>query len=290
MHERWQGQFADYLSTSFVDVLRQHAPDAFPPTAWRQLPVGETPAGPALAAGSGVPGVPFGTTILALRFAEGVVMAGDRQATEGYQVAHRRIEKVYKSDEHSAVAIAGAAGPAIEMARLFQTELEHYEKVEGDGLSLEGKANKLAQMIRLNLPAAMQGLVVVPIFAGFDLRRGEGRIFKYDVTGGRYEEIDHYATGSGGKDARNTLKKLYRPGVARDEAIRLAVEALIDAAEEDVGTGGPDFLLDIFPSVKVISPAGYQEVPAAEVRAHCEAVLAARRAARPVPPGDRAPS
>ena len=157
-----------------------------------------------------MPGVPTGTTILALRYADGVIIAGDRQATEGYQVAHRRIEKVYKTDEHSAVAIAGAAGPAIEMARLFQTELEHYEKVEGDGLSLEGKANKLGQMIRMNLPMAMQGLVVVPIFAGYDLRRAEGRIFKYDVTGGRYEETDYYATGSGGKDARNTLKKLYR--------------------------------------------------------------------------------
>jgi proteasome beta subunit len=163
------------------------------------------------------------------------------------------------------------------MARLFQTELEHYEKVEGDGLSLEGKANKLSQMIRMNLPAALQGLVVVPIFAGFDLRRGEGRIFKYDITGGRYEETDHYATGSGGKDARNTLKKLYRAGCSRDEAIRLGAEALLDAAEEDVGTGGPDFLNAIFPTVKVITRAGYEEVPEAEVRAHFEAVVAARR-------------
>ena len=166
-----------------------------------------------------MPGVPTGTTILALRYADGVIVAGDRQATEGYQVAHRRIEKVYKTDEYSAVAIAGAAGPAIEMARLFQTELEHYEKVEGDGLSLEGKANKLGQMIRMNLPMAMQGLVVVPIFAGYDLRRAEGRIFNYDVTGGRYEETDYAATGSGGKDARTTLKKLFRTGrVARRRA------------------------------------------------------------------------
>ena len=187
-----------------------------------------------------MPGVPTGTTILALRYADGVVVAGDRQATEGYQVAHRRIEKVFKTDDYSAVAIAGAAGPAIEMARLFQTELEHYEKVEGDGLSLEGKANKLGQMIRMNLPMAMQGLVVVPIFAGFDLRRGEGRIFNYDVTGGRYEETDYAATGSGGKDAARPLKKLLpAPGRPAPTRCRWAAEALVDAAEEDVGDGRP---------------------------------------------------
>jgi proteasome beta subunit len=223
--------------------------------------------------------VPHGTTILAVRYADGVVVAGDRQATEGYQIAHRRIEKVYKADDHSAVAIAGAAGPSIEMARLFQTELEHYEKVEGDGLSLEGKANKLGQMIRMNLPAAMQGLVVVPIFAGYDLKRAEGRIFKYDITGGRYEEIEYYATGSGGKDARTTLKKLYRAGGARADAVRMAAEALFDAAEEDVGTGGPDPIHGIYPTMKTITRTGFEEVPESEVRQHCDAVIQARRAA-----------
>jgi proteasome beta subunit len=270
MHEPWQGVFGRYVGTSFMDLLRQQAPDLLTtsPATAASLPVAEP---------HGVLSVPSGTTILALRYADGVIVAGDRRATEGYQVAHRRIEKVYKTDEHSVVAIAGAAGPAIEMARLFQTELEHYEKVEGDGLSLEGKANKLGQMIRMNLPMAMQGLVVVPIFAGYDVRRAEGRIFKYDVTGGRYEETDYAATGSGGKDARNTLKKLYRAGAARGDAIRWAAEALVDAAEEDVGTGGPDFVHGIFPTVTVVTRAGFEEVPEAEVRAQCEAVLAARR-------------
>lgn len=272
MHERWQALFANYLSTSFVDFLRSHSPELVPGSALRE-------GLPAAAEGHGLMAMPKGTTILALRYADGVVMAGDRQATEGFQVAHRRIEKVYRADDHSAIAIAGVAGPSIEMARLFQTELEHYEKVEGEGLSLEGKANKLAQMIRMNLPAALQGLIVIPIFAGFDVRRGEGRIFKYDMTGGRYEEMDHYATGSGGKDARTTLKKLYRPGCSRDEAIRLAAEALVDAAEEDVATAGPDPIHGIFPSVKVISRSGFEDVPEAEVRAHFEAVLAARRQA-----------
>jgi proteasome beta subunit len=272
MHEPWQGLFGRYLTTSFVDLLRQEAPDLLVPKVVASAPVPVDP--------HGVLGVPTGTTILALRYAEGVIVAGDRQATEGYQVAHRRIEKVYKTDEHSVVAIAGAAGPAIEMARLFQTELEHYEKVEGDGLSLEGKANKLGQMIRMNLPMAMQGLVVVPIFAGYDLRRAEGRIFKYDVTGGRYEEADYAATGSGGKDARGTLKRLYRPGAARDEGLRWAAEALVDAAEEDVGTGGPDLIHGIFPTVKMVTRAGFQEVPEPDVRAQFEAVLAGRRPGR----------
>jgi proteasome beta subunit len=270
VHEPWQGLFGQYVGTSFVDLLRQQAPDLL---ASQPLDgVAPTRTEP-----HGVLGIPSGTTILALRYADGVIVAGDRQATEGYQVAHRRIEKVYKTDEYSVIAIAGAAGPAIEMARLFQTELEHYEKVEGDGLSLEGKANKLGQMIRMNLPMAMQGLVVVPIFAGYDLRRAEGRIFKYDVTGGRYEETDYYATGSGGKDARNTLKRLFRAGASREEGLRWTAEALVDAAEEDVGTGGPDFVHGIFPTVKVVTRAGFEDVPEGEVRAQCEAVVAARR-------------
>jgi proteasome beta subunit len=276
MHDPWQG-FSSYLNASFVDLLRREAPDVLG-ARWPQAAAG-APA-PAGSEPRSAPGIPVGTTILALRYADGVIMAGDRQATEGYQVAHRRIEKVFKTDEYSAIAIAGAAGPAIEMARLFQTELEHYEKVEGDGLSLEGKANKLAQMIRMNLPLAMQGLVVIPLFAGYDVRRAEGRIFKYDVTGGRYEETDYYASGSGGKDARSTLKKVFRVGAARDEAIRWAAEALIDAAEEDVGTGGPDLVHGIFPTFKVITGAGFEDVPEREVRAHCETVLDDRRQER----------
>src|SRR5438093_1453158 len=156
-----------------------------------------------------------GTTIVAIRYGDGVIMAGDRRATEGYSIAHRAIEKVFPADRHSGVSIAGAAGPAMDMVRLFQTELEHYEKVEGSVLSLEGKANKLSQMIKSNLPAAMQGFVVVPIFAGYDLRRRVGRIFKYDVTGGRYEEADFHATGSGGRDARTAIKLGYRHDLAR---------------------------------------------------------------------------
>jgi proteasome beta subunit len=264
MEERWKALFADYSNPSFTELIRNTAPHMLP-----QLSAGGEE--------SGAGAVPHGTTVLALRYREGVIMAGDRQATEGFQVAHRRIEKIYKADDLSAVGIAGAAGPSMEMARLFQTELEHYEKVEGDGLSLEGKANKLAQMIRMNLPAALQGLVVVPIFAGFDEKSGIGRIFKYDVTGGRYEEADYYAQGSGGKDARDSLKKRYKKDMSREEALQVALEALIDAAEEDIGTGGPDLVRGIFPTVKTITRSGYGEVPDDDVRRACEAILSDRR-------------
>lgn len=220
---------------------------------------------------------PEGTTVLALRFDDGVIVAGDRRATEGFQIAHRSIEKVFAADDMSAVAIAGAAGPAVEMVRLFQTELEHYEKVEGERLSLEGKANKLSQMIRANLPAAMQGLAVVPLFAGFDEGRGLGRIFKYDVTGGRYEEDDYHATGSGGKDARSSLKKRFRQNLSRDEAVKVAIEALFDAADEDVGTGGPDLMRNIFPTVVAISADGTVEIAEADIRRLFEELIGERR-------------
>lgn len=220
---------------------------------------------------------PEGTTVLALRFGEGVIVAGDRRATEGFQIAHRSIEKVFPADDHSAVAIAGAAGPAVEMVRLFQTELEHYEKVEGDRLTLEGKANKLSQMIRANLPAAIQGLVVVPLFAGFDLSQSRGRIFKYDVTGGRYEDDDYHATGSGGKDARSSLKKRWQPDLSRDDAIKVAIEALFDAADEDVGTGGPDLMRGIFPTVISITESGTAEIAEDEVKRVFEELIRSRR-------------
>ena len=204
--------------------------------------------------------ITHGTTIVALRYAEGVVMAGDRRATEGYSIASRAIDKVFPADGHSGVAIAGAAGPAVEMVRVFQTELEHYEKVEGVALSLEGKANQLGGMIRRNLPMAMEGLAVLPIYAGYDLRRRIGRIFKYDLTGGRYEEGDFHATGSGGRDARTTIKLGYREGLARAEAIQLAVEGLYQAADEDSATGGPDVVRGIYPTVATITAAGFDRV------------------------------
>ena len=245
---------------SFADLLKVHNPGLLPGTDLK----GHLEA-------------PEGTTVLALRYADGVIVAGDRRATEGFQIAHRSIEKVFAADDMSAVAIAGAAGPAVEMVRLLQTELEHYEKVEGDRLSLEGKANKLSQMIRANLPAAMQGLVVVPLFAGYDETREQGRIFKYDVTGGRYEEDDYHATGSGGKDARSSLKKRYRPDLPLDDAVKIGIEALFDAADEDVGTGGPDLMRGIFPTVVAISTDGTKEIPEDEIQRLFEELIQDRQ-------------
>ncbi|MBA2726407.1 MAG: proteasome subunit beta [Actinobacteria bacterium] len=246
--------------SSFFELLKTISPETTGKPPWE-----------------GVVHGPEGTTVLAVRYEDGVIVAGDRRATEGFQIAHRSIEKVFAADDMSAVAIAGAAGPAVEMVRLLQTELEHYEKVEGERLSLEGKANKLSQMIRANLPAAMQGMVVVPLFAGFDERRGTGRIFKYDVTGGRYEEDDYHATGSGGKDARSSLKKRYKQDLSRDEAVKIAIEALFDAADEDVGTGGPDLMRGIFPTVAAISSEGTVEIAESEIKRLFEELIGERR-------------
>jgi proteasome beta subunit len=244
---------------SFVELLRRQRPEALPPSA--QI---------------GALEVPQGTTVLGLRFADGIVMAGDRRATAGYTIADARMRKVFAADDFSAIAIAGAAGQAVETVRLFQLELEHYEKLTGDRLSLEGKANRLAQMIRANFPLAVQGLVVVPLFGGFDEARNEGRLFYYDATGGRWEEQDYQATGSGAQPAKNSLKKRWRPGLTHDEGIRVAVEALIDAAEDDVATGGPDLARGIFPVVMTVTSAGAAESTDEDVANAVRAVVETR--------------
>jgi proteasome beta subunit len=227
--------------------------------------------------GGGALTVPQATTVLAIKYQQGVVIAGDRRATEGFQIADRRIEKVFKIDDHSAMAIAGAAGPCIEMAKLFQTELEHYEKLEGMSLSCEGKANKLGQMVKANLPMVFQGLVVMPLYVGYDLKRGEGRIFKYDITGGRYEESDYHAIGSGGKDARNTMREHFQRQLPESEALKLALMSLYNAADDDVGTGGPDLVRGIYPTAKFVTAQGITDVPNDKIRAVYDVLLAARR-------------
>jgi len=269
---------------SFVDLLRSSAGSAGEDVG---IPSGRVlpPGGGGGGGGGGdaypnMVGVPHGTTIVALRYADGVVLAGDRRATEGYSIAHRGIEKVFPADRYSAVGIAGAAGPAVDMVRLFQTQLEHYEKVEGLTLSLEGKANQLAQMVRANLPMAMEGLAVVPLFAGYDTRRRLGRIFSYDVAGGRYEEIEYHATGSGGRDARTTIKLGYRDGLGVNEAVELAVKALYQAADEDSATGGPDPLRGIYPVVAVVDEDGYRRLPDEDVAERFASLLSSLQRTR----------
>ncbi len=204
--------------------------------------------------------ITHGTTCVAVRYTDGVVMAGDRRATSGNLISHRSIEKVFPADRHSAVAIAGAAGPAVEMVRLYQLQLEHYEKVEGAPLSLEGKANQLSQMLRGNLQAAMQGLAVVPIFAGYDVARETGRLFEFDITGGRYEEADYAATGSGSLHAETVVKVGYRRNMSADDAINLLAQSLFQAADADSATGGADNLRGIYPIIVTISAEGYERV------------------------------
>jgi proteasome beta subunit len=219
---------------------------------------------------------PHGTTIVAVTFNGGVVMAGDRRATMGNVIAQRDIEKVFQADEYSAVGIAGTAGLAVELVRLFQVELEHYEKLEGSTLSLEGKANRLSSLIRGNLGMAMQGLAVVPLLAGYDLITNVGRIFSYDVTGGKYEEQSFHSVGSGSVFARSALKKTYREDFTADDAALASISALYDAADDDSATGGPDVARKIYPVVAVVTTHGYQRLSEAEVGAHAETVIAQR--------------
>ncbi len=257
-------------SSSFTDFVSRVAPDVLPTSR------------------AAVPGMgdlsPHGTTIVAATFPGGVVVAGDRRATMGNIIAQRDIEKVFAADEFSIIGIAGAAGLAVELVGLFQVELEHYEKIEGAPLSLVGKANRLATMIRLNLGLAMQGLVVVPLFAGWDELTEEGRIFSYDATGGRYEEHAYFSVGSGSVFARGSLKKLYRPDFNADEAALAVIQALYDAADDDSATGGPDMQRKIFPVVLAATADGVRKMSEEETTEMITRLMASR-SERPDGPG-----
>ncbi|HEV2797702.1 MAG TPA: proteasome subunit beta [Nocardioides sp.] len=250
-------------TSSFADFLGVQAPDLLP--SRRAVPAGD--AGDL---------APHGTTIVAATFAGGVVMAGDRRATMGNIIAQRDIQKVFPADEFSVVGIAGTAGLAVEMVRLFQTELEHYEKIEGTTLTMDGKANRLSALIRANLGLAMQGLAVVPLFAGYDLVADQGRIFSYDVTGGRYEETAFHSVGSGSLFARGSLKKLYREDLDEEGTVTAVVQALYDAADDDSATGGPDLTRRIFPVVHVITPDGGRRMPDEDVAVIADRMIASR--------------
>ena len=250
-------------TSSFADFLAAAAP-------------GLLPGARAARAEGGGADLPHGTTIVAMEFAGGEIMAGDRRSTAGNMIAQRDIEKVFRSDEFSCVGIAGVAGLGLELVRLFQLELEHYEKLEGRALSLEGKANRLAAFVRGNLGGAMQGLVVVPLFAGYDEDTGQGRIFSYDVAGGRYEERRYHSIGSGSVFARGSLKKLYRDGMSEADAVTACMNALYDAADDDSATGGPDLTRRIFPVVAVIDADGYRRLTDEQAGGYAEAVVSER--------------
>jgi proteasome beta subunit len=264
--------FLGLQTSSFTDFLASHSPGLLP---GRVLPADPDPRGP----GSGFQAIrdlPHATAIVAAICGEGVVLAGDRRATAGNMIAKRDVEKVFRSDEFSGMGYAGTGSVGIEFVRLFQVELEHYEKMEGRSLSLEGKANRLAFMVRGNLGAAMQGLIVVPLFVGYDEDAGRGRIFSYDVAGGPYEEQRFYSVGSGSLFARGALKKLYVDGMPAGDAALACVQALYDAADDDSATGGPDLTRRIFPIVATITADGFTKLPEAEAEQIAEQVVRER--------------
>jgi proteasome beta subunit len=269
--------FLGIQTSSFADYLTSHAPELLP---------ARVPA----VTGGGVSDVvrelPHATTIVAAVCDRGVVLAGDRRATAGSMIAKRDIEKVFRSDEYSAIAFAGTGSLGLEFVRLFAVELEHYEKMEGRSLSLEGKANRLATMVRGNIPAAMQGLVVIPLFVGYDESQNSGHIFSYDVAGGPYEEQRFFSIGSGSVFARGSLKKLYRDNMPVREAALACVQALYDAADDDSATGGPDLTRKIYPVVATVTIEGYHRLPDAEAAELAEQVVSERMSS---PDGPTAP-
>ena len=270
---RLPGPYLSPGTSSFADFLASAAPDLLP-------------AGAAGSAGGGslARDLPHGTTIVAAACDGGVVMAGDRRATAGNMISQRDIKKVFRSDDYSCIGIAGVAGIGIDLVRIFQVELEHYEKLEGRTLSIEGKANRLATFVKANLGGAMHGLVVVPLFAGYDEESGAGRIFSYDVAGGRYEEHRFYGIGSGSIFARGSLKKLYRDGMPLPDAILACMQALYDAADDDSATGGPDVTRRIFPIVATVTADGYQRLTDAEAGAYAQTVIDSRMRSPDGPP------
>ena len=253
-------------SSSFTGFLSSYAPRLLPGGSRRGFPEAGDTAG----------ALPHGTTIVAVVCDAGVVLASDRRATVGNMISKRDVEKVFRCDDFSAVGIAGVLTLGLEFARLFQIEVEHYEKIEGRSLSLVGKANRLAAMIRGNLGLAMQGLVLVPLLAGYDPDGGAGRIFSYDPTGGPMEEYRFYSIGSGSVFARGALKKLYTEGMPASEAVLCCLQALYDAADDDSATGGPDMARHIFPVVTTVTADGFRCLPEAEVAEAARRVVAER--------------
>jgi len=267
---RDQSAFMEARIPSFTHFLSSYAPDLLPARSLGPL------AGGSDVTGDVVKNLPHATTIVAVVCERGVVMAGDRRATMGNMIAKRDVEKVFRADEYSAIAFAGVASFGQEFVRLFGVELEHYEKMEGRALSLEGKANRLGRMIRDNLMAAMQGLAVIPLFAGYDEDSATGRIFSYDVAGGPYEEHRFHSIGSGSIFAKSALKKYYTDDMPVTDTVLACVQALYDAADDDSATGGPDLTRRIFPVIATITDDGFRRLSDAESADYAQQVVDGR--------------
>jgi proteasome beta subunit len=258
--------------SSFSELLRRQAPELLPVN--RSGPVDVVPSG----------ALPHGTTIVALKFPGGVVMAGDRRSTQGNMIAGRDVQKVYITDDYTATGIAGTAAIAVEFARLYAVELEHYEKTEGVPLTFRGKVNRLGTMVRGNLGAALQGFVALPLLAAYDLNdpdpQAAGRIVSFDAAGGwNIEEEGYQSVGSGSIFAKSSMKKLYSRVVDADSALRVAVEALYDAADDDSATGGPDLVRGIYPTAVVLGAEPAEEVPEERIAEFAREVIESRSGA-----------
>jgi proteasome beta subunit len=258
--------------SSFSELLSRQAPELLPVN--RVAAYGANPVGPTDA-------VPHGTTIVALKYPGGVLIAGDRRSTQGNMIAGRDVQKVYITDDYTATGIAGTAAIAVEFARLYAVELEHYEKLEGVPLTFRGKVNRLAIMVRGNLGAALQGFVALPLLVGYDLDdpnpEGAGRIVSFDAAGGwNIEEEGYQSVGSGSIFAKSSMKKLYSQVSDADSALKVAVESLYDAADDDSATGGPDLVRGIFPTAVTIGAEGAEEVPEARIAELAREVIESR--------------
>jgi proteasome beta subunit len=258
--------------SSFSEYLRRQAPQLLP-------------LGGVSDVGAGSADLPHGTTIVALNYPGGVLIAGDRRATQGTMIASRDMKKVYITDDYTAAGIAGTAAVAVEFARLYAVELEHYEKLEGVPLTFAGKVNRLAIMVRGNLGAAMQGLVALPLLVGYDVDASDpvraGRVVSFDAAGGwNIEEEGFQSVGSGSVFARSSIKKLYSQVVDGDSALRVAVESLYDAADDDSATGGPDLVRGIYPTAVMISADGAVEVPEARIAELAREIIESRSRAK----------
>jgi proteasome beta subunit len=276
------GSFTQHSDqSSFSEYLRRQAPELLLTGALAQA----SAAGEAL---------PHGTTIVALRYPGGVLIAGDRRSTQGNMIAGRDVQKVYITDDYTATGIAGTAALAVEFARLYAVELEHYEKLEGVPMTFAGKVNRLAIMVRGNLGAALQGFIALPLLVGYDLSDSDanaaGRIVSFDAAGGWHiEEEGYQAVGSGSLFAKASMKKLYSTVADADSALKVAVEALYDAADDDSATGGPDLIRGIFPTAVTIEADGAQEVTGEHIERLAREVIATRTRTDEFGPG-RGPS
>ncbi len=266
-------------SPSFTQFLSSYDPSLLPLANLGPLASG-------YGAADVIKNLPHATTIVAASCEGGVVMAGDRRATAGNLISKRDVDKVLRADRYSAIAIAGVLAMGYQLIRLFGVELEHYEKMEGRPLSLEGKANRLGKMVRDNLPAAMQGLAMIPLFAGYDEDTGTGRIFSYDAAGGPYEEHRYHSIGSGSVFAKSALKKYYFDDMPIADAVLACVQALYDAADDDSATGGPDLPRQIFPVITTITEEGFTRLPDSESAEYAQQVVNGRMR---LPDGPSAP-